>query len=228
MQTNLKSTILVIDDEAAIRKLLRITLELEGFKVVEGENGREGIRMAASFVPDLILLDYFLPDMLGQEVLEELRLWFKKPIVLLSANDTEDVIVRALETGATDYLFKPFRNGELLARIRNVMRQQHSNDNKIIYEEDGLWIDYQSHEVKIEGISVHLTATEFRLLTFFIQHKEKALTHQTILKEIWGVGHQEDTQYLRVFIGTLRKKIEPNPSKPRYIQTLNGIGYRFG
>lgn len=219
--------IVIIDDEPQIRRLLEITLENSGYKVILAENGKQGILLAANHTPDLILLDLGLPDMNGHEVLKELRLWYNKPIFILSALDQEADIVKALDNGANDYLTKPFRTAELQARIRSALRSQHTNNGTTVFTSGDLEVDLTAHTVKKSGEGIKLTATEFSLLALLIKNEGRVLTHQFILKEIWGVGAQTETQYLRVFVGTLRKKIESNSNKPEHILTESGVGYRF-
>lgn len=219
--------IVIIDDEPQIRRLLEITLENSGYKVILAENGKQGILLAANHTPDLILLDLGLPDMNGHEVLKELRLWYNKPIFILSALDQEADIVKALDNGANDYLTKPFRTAELQARIRSALRSQHTDNGTTVFTSGDLEVDLTAHTVKKSGEGIKLTATEFSLLVLLLKNEGRVLTHQYILKEIWGVGAQTETQYLRVFIGTLRKKIETNPNQPEHILTENGVGYRF-
>jgi two-component system KDP operon response regulator KdpE len=222
-----KETILIIDDEPQIRKLLEITLESNGYKVLQAQNGKEGVTLAASHQPDLILLDIGLPDKNGQEILKELRSWYTKPILILSVLNTETEIVTALDNGATDYLTKPFRTAELLARIRSAIRRNLTPTGKAVLEFGNLLIDLAGHTVKKNQQWLKLTATEYNLLALFARNEGRVLTHQFILKEIWGVGHQMETQYLRVFVGALRKKIEDNPNQPTHIITESGVGYRF-
>ncbi len=222
-----KAEILVIDDEAQIRKLLEITLESNDFKVVQAETGKQGVLLAANHSPDLILLDLGLPDKSGHEILKELRTWYTKSIIILSVIDQEEDIVKALDNGATDYLTKPFRNAELMARIRAAIRRNSSENNAVISQFNDLEIDVVSRTVKKNNEFLKLTSTEFNLLALFIKNEGRVLTHQYILKEIWGVGSQTETQYLRVFVGTLRKKIEENPNHPEHIITESGVGYRF-
>lgn len=220
--------ILIVDDEPQIRKLLTINLESHDFKHIEAENGEIGLKMAVSHNPDLILLDLGLPDISGQEVLKKLRQWYKKPILILSVLDSEEEIIKALDNGANDYLTKPFRAGELMARIRSTLRRGFNEEAKDeSLEFDDLSINFDSRTIKRNDEIVKLTATEYNLLSLFMKNEGRVLTHQYILKEIWGVGHQTDTQYLRVFVGTLRKKIEENPLKAKHIITESGIGYRF-
>lgn len=222
-----KAEILIIDDEPQIRKLLEITLESNDYKVWQAETGKAGIVLAASHPPELILLDLGLPDISGHEVLKELRLWYNKSIIILSVQNNEEDIVSALDNGATDYLTKPFRSAELMARIRSAIRRNQSvnTENKIICGD--LEIDITARVVKKKNEVLKLTATEFNLLVLFVKNEGRVLTHQYILREIWGVGLQTETQYLRVFVGTLRKKIETNPNQPTHIFTESGVGYRF-
>lgn len=222
-----KAEILVIDDEPQIRKLLEIALESNDYKVWLAETGTEGIRMAANHPPELILLDIGLPDKNGHEVLKTLRSWYNKAIIILSVQNDEMNIVNALDNGATDYLTKPFRTGELLARIRASLRKNKNENSNSIMEFDNLQIDLVSRTVKKNNEIIKLTSTEYNLLTLFAKNEGSVLTHQFILKEIWGTGFQTDTQYLRVFVGTLRKKIEDNPNQPKHIITESGVGYRF-
>jgi len=222
-----KAEILIIDDEAPIRKLLEITLESNDYKVWLAETGKEGILLAVNHPPELILLDIGLPDKSGHEILKELRTWYAKAIIILSVQSSEEDIVKALDNGATDYLTKPFRTAELMARIRSVIRRnQLQNDNSILTCDD-LLIDFGARVVKRNKLLLKLTSTEFNLLALFMKNEGRVLTHQYILKEIWGVGYQTETQYLRVFVATLRKKIEINPNQPIHIITESGIGYRF-
>lgn len=219
--------VLLIDDEPQIRKLLEIALESNGYKVILAENGKQGIQFAANHSPDLILLDLQLPDKSGHEVLKELRNWYNKSIIILSVINNEEDIVKALDNGATDYLTKPFRNAELMARVRSAIRRNWNDNFDSIYKNENLEIDLVARTVKKSEEYLKLTSTEFNLLALFIKNEGRVLTHQYILKEIWGVGSQTETQYLRVFVGTLRKKIENNPNKPQYIITESGVGYRF-
>ena len=222
-----KADILVIDDEPQIRKLLEITLESNGYKLLQAETGNEGLVKAASHPPALILLDIGLPDKSGHVILQELRLWYNKPIIILSVLDSETDIVTALDNGATDYLTKPFRTAELLARIRSAIRGNNSKESNSIIEAGNLQIDLAARTVKKNNDLLKLTATEYNLISLFAKYEGSVLTHKYILKEIWGVSYQHETQYLRVFVGTLRKKIEDNPNQPKHIITESGVGYRF-
>jgi len=220
--------ILIIDDEVQIRRLLEITLSANGYKITEAATGKEGLLLAATGQPVIIILDLGLPDIEGVEVLKKLREWFLKPIIILSVRNAEDDIVMALDNGANDYLTKPFRSGELLARIRVAIRQSESLTDNPVLEFGQLSIDLANHMVRKNGQPVKLTTTEFSLLSLLARNEGRVLTHQYILKEVWGMGYVEQTQYLRVFMAQLRKKIEDNPSKPRLFNTESGIGYRFG
>ena len=222
-----KPEILIIDDEPQIRKLLEISLESNDYKVISAENAKQGILLAANHAPDLILLDLGLPDKSGHEVLKELRTWFNKAIIILSVINNENDIVSALDNGATDYLTKPFRTAELLARIRVALRNNQVENFNNVEKFRDLEIDFVARTVKKNSEIVKLTSTEFNLLVLLAKNEGRVLTHQYILKEIWGVGSQTETQYLRVFVGTLRKKIEENPNQPKHIITESGVGYRF-
>ena len=220
-------SILVIDDEIQIRKLLEISLEANDYKVHFAVNGKEGITMAASHQPDLILLDLGLPDEDGQEILIKLREWFQNPIIILSVKNAEDEIVRALDHGANDYLTKPFRTQELLARMRTALRVNSVQNNDPIASFGTVSIDLLSRIVKVNNEVIKLTATEYSLLILLFKNDGRVLTHQYILKEIWGQTYSEQTQYLRVFVAQLRKKIEEDPNRPKFIITESGVGYRF-
>lgn len=222
-----KAEILIIDDEPQIRKLLQICLESHDYKVIQAKTGQEGLIIAANHPPDLIVLDIGLPGKNGHEILKELREWYTKPIIMLSVLDYEIDIVSSLDNGATDYLTKPFRTGELLARIRSAMRTNQNVSNEKIIVCDNLAIDLTSRTVKKNMEVIKLTSTEYNILSLFAKNEGRVLTHQFILKEIWGVGFQTETQYLRVFVGNLRKKIEENPNNPTHIITESRVGYRF-
>ena len=225
----IKPTILVIDDEPQIRKLLEITLEVNNYRVILADTAQLGISLLVNHNPDLVLLDIDLPDKSGHQVLQEVRQWYTNAILMLSVIDNEEDIVSALDHGATDYLTKPFRTAELLARIRNAIKQNkvHRNTDLTNLVFDNLEIDVVARLVKNNKEIVKLTATEYSLLLLLAQNNGRVLTQQFILKQIWGVGSQSESQYLRVYVGNLRKKIELNPSKPLHIITESGIGYRF-
>jgi len=222
-----KTEILLIDDEPQIRKLLIINLESNDYKIIEAETGQQGILLAANFNPDLILLDIGLPDKSGHEVLKDLRTWFHKAIIILSVQNSEEDIVKALDSGASDYVTKPFRTAELLARIRAAIRRNMIVEDKNLLIFEDLEIDLIAKTVKKNQEILKLTVIEYKLLVLFVQNEGRVLTHQFILKEVWGVAYQTEVQYLRVFVGTLRKKIEENPNMPKHIITENGVGYRF-
>lgn len=221
------ATILIIDDESQIRKLLEITLESNDYKTNFASNAKEGLQLAANHPPDLILLDLGLPDDDGQNVLVQLREWYQNPIIVLSVKSTESEIVKALDNGANDYLTKPFRTQELLARIRTALRNLNAIQNEPILSFDSISIDFTSRVVKVNDEVVKLTATEYTLLVLLIKNEGRVLTHQYLLREVWGPSYSDQTQYLRVFIAQLRKKLEADPNRPKHILTESGIGYRF-
>ena len=221
-------TILIIDDEVQIRRLLEITLSANGYKIAEATTGKEGLILATTVHPILIVLDLGLPDADGLDILKKLREWYYKPIIILSVRSSEDDIVKALDNGANDFLTKPFRTGELLARIRVAIRQSENNSDNPILEFGALTIDLANHIARKNNDILKLTSTEFSLLALLAKNEGRVLTHQYILKEVWGMGYIEQTQYLRVFIAQLRKKVEEDPAKPRLLNTESGIGYRFG
>jgi two-component system KDP operon response regulator KdpE len=223
------NNILVIDDEVQIRRLLEITLSPNGYIVSEASTAKEGIVFAATYNPSLILLDLGLPDEDGLSVLIKLREWYQNPIIILSVRNSEEDIVKALDSGANDYLTKPYRTGELLARIRTALKLAKDKTGAGSQLSFGpLFIDLAAHIVKKNNNLLKLTSTEFSLLSLMARNSGKVLTHQYLLKEIWGHSYSNQTQYLRVFIAQLRKKIEDNPSNPELLITESGIGYRFG
>jgi two-component system KDP operon response regulator KdpE len=221
-----KLSILIIDDEPQIRKLLTITLQQE-YNISEASTAREGLNAVASHPPNLILLDLGLPDESGHEVLKRLREWYTNPIIVVSVQDNESDIVKALDNGANDYLIKPFRTGELTARVRSAMRNSLAEENARILSFGKLSIDFASRVVRNNGAQVRLTATEYSLLALLIRHEGKVLTHQYLLRQIWGPSYINESQYLRVFVAQLRKKIEVDPNRPVHIITESGVGYRF-
>lgn len=221
-----KETILIIDDEIQIRRLLEINIAANGYRVIEAETGKDGCLLAGSVNPILIILDLGLPDMDGLEVLKKLREWYTGPIIILSVRNSEEDIVQALDNGANDYLTKPFRTRELLARIR-VATHQSMRQQEAPMTFDNLTIDLDKHIATKNNEIIKLTTTEFSLLALMAKNEGRVLTHVYILHEIWGYGYTEQTQSLRVFIAQLRKKIEDDPSKPKLLITESGIGYRF-
>ncbi len=222
-----KSTVLVIDDEAQIRKLLTITLEAQEFIVHEATTAKEGLAAVANHPPDLILLDIGLPDQNGHDVLKHLREWYTNPVIILSVQSNEEDIVRALDNGASDYLVKPFRTGELMARIRAALRKNTTDENHALLSFGDLVLDFSSRTVKKNNQKIKLTATEYTLLALLAKNESKVLTHHYLLTQVWGPSYREESQYLRVFIAQLRKKIEADPNRPVHIITESGVGYRF-
>ncbi len=223
----MRDNILIIDDEIQIRRLLELTLSSGGYGISEAAGGKEGLIKAATAHPDLIILDLGLPDLDGFEVLKKLREWYEKPIIILSVRSSEEDIIKALDNGANDYLTKPFRTGELMARIRLALRQNQSREDTPVFVFGELSIDLSNHTARKNNEILKLTSTEFSLLGLLAKNEGRVLTHTQILKEIWGYGYTEQTQYLRVFVAQLRKKIEEDPSKPKLLLTESGIGYRF-
>ncbi len=219
--------ILIIDDEVQIRRLIEITLSANGYPIFSASTGTEGIQKAVTHTPVLILLDLGLPDADGIEILKKLREWYQKSIIILSVRSSEDDIVKALDNGANDYLTKPFRTGELLARIRASIRQNQGTTGNSVLIFGSLEVDLANHVARKNSEIIKLTSTEFSLLALFAKNEGRVLTHQYILKEVWGMGYIEQTQYLRVFVAQLRKKIEDDPAHPKLLVTESGIGYRF-
>jgi two-component system KDP operon response regulator KdpE len=222
-----KSTVLVIDDEAQIRKLLCITLEAQEFLVQEATTAKEGLSAVANHPPDLILLDIRLPDQNGHDVLKHLREWYTNPVIILSVQSNEEDIVRAIDNGASDYLVKPFRTGELMARIRAALRKNTTDENHALLIFGDLVLDFSSRTVKKNNQNIKLTATEYTLLVLLAKNESKVLTHHYLLTQVWRPSYREESQYLRVFIAQLRKKIEADPNRPVHIITESGVGYRF-
>ena len=222
-----KAEILIIDDEPQIRKLLEITLQTNQYTVKQAASAKEGLIMAANHPPDLILLDLGLPDENGHIVLQKLRKWYTNPVIIVSVEKSEEDIVRALDNGANDYLSKPFRAGELLARIRSALRAANTEEGETVLNFGELQIDLYARIVKKNNALIKLTATEFNLLALLVRNEGKVLTHQYVLRAIWGPGYINQSQYLRVFIAQLRKKIENDQNRPEYLLTESGVGYRF-
>jgi two-component system KDP operon response regulator KdpE len=220
-------TVAVIDDEPQIRRVLTITLESGGFKVISAGSANEGISLVASYQPQLIILDIGLPDRDGFSVVKELRSWNNIPIIILSVRNDGDDIVKALDLGADDYLTKPFNTAELMARVRATIRRTQQLEVNTTFVNDNLLIDFSARTVHKKGEELKVTNTEYLLLALFAANVDKVLTHKYILKQIWGPSHVEDAQYLRVFIGQLRKKIEDVPASPKLIVTEPGVGYRM-
>ena len=219
--------ILVIDDETQIRRFLRVSLTSHGFEVRDVETGQKGLDEVALFRPDVVILDLGLPDIDGQEVVRMLREWSKVPIIILSAKDQEFDKIAALDSGADDYVTKPFSMGELLARIRAGLRHTISTSEKPILIFDDLSIDFALRHVKIGETEVKLTPTEYDLVKHLAANAGKVLTHQFLLRTVWGSTHEADNQYIRVYMRQLRRKLEQDPSRPRHIITEPGVGYRL-
>lgn len=221
--------ILVIDDEPQMQRALRTIFSAHGYRVSTASTGEEGLALAAAEKPDVIILDLGLPDMDGTEVCTQLRQWTQVPIIVLSVRDDELDKINALDQGADDYLVKPFRTGELLARLRVAQRhlaKNQSESDTVIVSGD-LTIDLARHIITRGGHDVKLTATEYRLLAYLASHANRVLTHPNILENVWGPEYQDDVEYLRVFMSQLRKKLEDYPKKPVHILSEPGIGYRF-
>ncbi len=220
--------ILVIDDEIQMRRLLRSTLESAGYTVTLAETGKDGMRLATSERFDGIILDLGLPDIDGIDVLKELRRWAQYPILILSVRASEQEIVAALDAGANDYLTKPFRTEELLARLRSALRLFNTTASReTVFTVGAITIDLDAHLVRKHNEIVKLTPTEFSLLALFVRNAGKVLTHKYILQQVWGPKYEEQSQYSRVYVGQLRKKLEDDPNNPAVFLTESGIGYRF-
>lgn len=222
--------ILVIEDEQPIRRFLRMSLESHGFQVSECETAAKGLHQAVSEPPDAVLLDLGLPDQDGLDVIKRLREWSRVPIIVLSARGRESDKVAALDAGADDYLTKPFGVGELLARIRVGLRHRAVSGqgvNASIFRVGELEVDLGRRSVRLENQEVHLTPTEYRLLIVLVQNAGKVVTHRQLLKEVWGPDSVQENQYLRVYLGQLRRKIEKDAARPRYLRTEAGVGYRL-
>ena len=221
------SVALVIDDEPQIRRLLRITLEANGYRVFDAATGQDGIVQAAQRRPDVVLLDLGLPDLDGITVLQRLREWSRVPVIILSVRDREDDKIAALDAGADDFVTKPFSTGELLARLRAALRHLQPQGVDAVFHVGDLEVDLSARVVRKDGQEVKLTPTEYSLLRLFVTHAGKVLTHRQLLTEVWGPKAVEQTHYLRVHIAHLREKLEAVPGQPDFIRTEPGIGYRF-
>lgn len=221
------STILVIDDEIQIRRLLRITLEGAGYRVIEAENGKLGLTRSATESPDAVVLDMKMPDMTGLEVLLRIREWSAMPVLILSVQGSESDKIAALDSGADDYLTKPFGSGELLARLRVLLRRARSPEESSIAAAGDLRVDFANRTVHKDGEEIRLTVKEYALLRALLLHRGRVVTHRQLLRDIWGPNHEEDTHYLRVHITHLRKKIGDGEAGAEYIRTEPGVGYRF-
>ncbi len=223
-----QTRILVVDDEPQIHRFLRPGLTASGFEVIMAETAADAIKAAATQAPALIILDLGLPDRDGKDVITEIRAWSTVPIIVLSARDRESEKIAALDLGANDYINKPFGIGELLARIRAALRHQAQEARETtVYRQGGLEIDTLARKVSLNGETVRFTPKEYDLLHVLVRNAGRVVTHRQILAAVWGPAHTGDTQYLRVFIGQLRQKIELNPADPTFILTEPGVGYRF-
>jgi two-component system, OmpR family, KDP operon response regulator KdpE len=220
--------ILIVDDEPQIRRFLRTTLSAHGYRVIEASCGREAMTLTATERPELMLLDLGLPDIEGLEVIHRLREWSAVPIIVVSVRGQEAKKIEALDSGADDYVTKPFGMGELLARIRAALRHRlQAEVDEPVFRSAGLRVDLIRRIVTVDGREVKLTPKEYDLLRVLVTHAGKVITHQHLLREVWGPGSVHETHYLRVYIGQLRQKLEPDPAQPRYILTEPGVGYRL-
>ncbi len=219
--------ILIVDDEKAIRRFLRAALTAHGYQVGEAENGQAALAAASENPPDVVILDLGLPDMDGVQVTRQLREWYQGPIVILSVRDQENDKIAALDAGADDYLTKPFGVGELMARIRVILRRSARSVDEPVFEMDDLKVDLPRRLVFLRGQEVDLTPTEYDIMRVLVQHAGRVLTHRQILREVWGAPYETETHLLRVNVSNLRRKIEPDPNQPRYVITEPGVGYRL-
>ncbi|MFO0819925.1 MAG: response regulator [Pirellulales bacterium] len=226
--TEATTQVLIVEDEAPIRRFLRAALAGEGYRINEAATGEEALRVSVAYPPDVVLLDLGLPDMDGQEVLRRLREWYLGPILVLSARDQEPQKVLALDHGADDYVTKPFGIGELLARMRVALRhsQRGAGESTVVQIAD-VRVDLGARVVQREGLEIHLTPIEYKLLVTFIKHAGKVLTHRFLLREVWGPGDSQENHYLRVYVAGLRRKLEDDPARPKLILTEQGVGYRL-
>jgi two-component system KDP operon response regulator KdpE len=220
--------ILIIEDEQPIRRFLKASLTSEGYRVSEAASGAEGLRIASAQPPDLVILDLGLPDLDGQEVLKRLREWYSSPVIVLSARDQESQKIEALDHGADDYVTKPFGMGELLARMRTAIRHAHRDGPEATTVTVGdIRVDLAARLVFRDDVEIHLTPLEYKLLVTMLKHSGKVLTHRYLLREVWGPQDSHENHYLRVFVAGLRRKLEHDPTRPRYILTEQGVGYRL-
>lgn len=219
--------VLVVDDEQAIRRYLRATLNAHGFTVSEAVDGQQALAAAATNRPELVILDLGLPDIDGIEVTRRIREWTSIPIIVLSVREQESDKIAALDAGADDYLTKPFGTGELMARIRAALRHTRQANDEPIYQVDDLQVDLTRRQVNLAGVEVSLTPTEYDLLRIFVLHAGKVITHRQLLRQVWGSAYESEMHLLRVNMSNLRRKIEPDPTRPHYIITEPGVGYRL-
>lgn len=226
MSDKSEGVVLVVDDEPKIRRLLQVALEAKGYKVIEADDGRKAIESCALHHPDVVLLDLGLPTVDGLDIIRRVREWTAVPIIVVSVRDREDDKITALDAGADDYLTKPFSMGELMARIRVAIRHQLDTEDSVLTLGGDLEIDRANHSVRRGNIEIHLTPTEFRLLATLAAHPGRVMTHNQLLRAVWGLGYESEMRYLRVYIALLRQKIEDDPAHPKYILTEPRIGYR--
>jgi two-component system KDP operon response regulator KdpE len=220
--------VLVVDDEPQIRRFLRTSLSAHGYRVIEASRGHEALTLTATERPELVLLDLGLPDIDGLEVIHRLREWSTVPIIVISVRGQESQKIEALDHGADDYVTKPFGMGELLARMRAAMRHRLQAElDEPVFHAAGLTVDLGKRLVTVDSHEVKLTPKEYDVLRVLVTHAGKVITHQHLLREVWGPGSVHETHYLRVYIGQLRQKLEPDPAQPRYILTEPGVGYRL-
>jgi len=219
--------VLIVDDEPAIRRFLRATLSAHGYDIFEATDGQSALIAAAAARPDLVILDLGLPDMDGVQITRQLREWTQIPILIISVRGQENDKIAALDAGADDYVTKPFGVGELLARMRVALRHTIPATEEPVFVAGDLAVDLARREVRLGGREVQLTPTEYDLLRVLVTHAGKVLTHRQLLREVWGVGYEQETHMLRVNISNLRRKLEPDPTRPRYIRTEPGVGYRL-
>jgi two-component system KDP operon response regulator KdpE len=227
MMSGTAAKVMVIEDEKPIRRFLRVSLSSHGYAVLEAETGAEGLRRAADHQPDLLILDLGLPDMDGMDIIRQVREWSQAPIIVLSARGLENDKVAALDAGADDYLTKPFSVSELLARLRVALRHVSGTPDEPVFVVHDLRVDLARRKVHRNGLEVHLTPLEYRLLTTLVKYAGKVVTHRQLLKEVWGPDCVEETHYVRIYMGHLRHKIEADPARPRLLLTEPGVGYRL-
>jgi two-component system KDP operon response regulator KdpE len=220
-------SVLIVDDEVQIRRLLRVTLEASGYRVLEAAKGLDGLAEAAQRNPDVIILDLGLPDMDGLTVLKRLREWSRAPVLVLSVQEGDVDKVTALDNGADDYMTKPFSTAELLARLRVVRRRAQPVADNAVFRSGPLEVDLAARVVRLKGQEIKMTPTEYSLLRLLVRNAGKVVTHRQILKEVWGPTYGDQTHYLRVYMAHLREKLEANPSRPELLTTEPGVGYRL-
>lgn len=228
--TEIASVVLLIEDEKQIRRFVRTACESEGYRIFEADTGWQGLLEAATRHPDLLILDLRLPDIDGIEVVQRLREWSSVPVMVLSARTRESDKITALDEGADDYLTKPFGIGEMLARMRVALRHTAASakeSEQSVFSVADLAVDLVNRQVALDSAEVHLTPIEYRLLAVLVRHAGKVLTHRFLLKEVWGPSHVEHTHYLHIYMGQLRHKLEKDPTRPRFLLTEVGVGYRL-